>query len=339
MPKIIKCIGDDGRVYKQLVKLDETRQDAVMQQLFHMVNMSLQEDDETRTRQLRLRTYEIKPLSPWCGVLEWCANTTPMQSWIKAAHARLRPNDWSPLQALKKMEEKAKERASPEVLLELYKEITRHLSPVFHCYFTETYPDSYHWFHNRRNYSRSVAANSIVGYILGLGDRHLNNILIDTTNGEVVHIDFGITFEMGKSLPTPEQVPFRLTRDIVDGMGTAGTEGTFRRCCEATMAVLRSNAELLLAVAEVLRHDPLQRWALSPNAISKQLGVQQALPTHGSDDRQVVAKNVLLKLQERLQGITQGELLSVPGQVKMLINQATDPANLSLMFRGWQPYL
>lgn len=47
----------------------------------------------------------------------------------------------------------------------------------------------------RLKYSRSVAVTSIVGHILGLGDRHLSNILIDTATGEVVHIDLGIAFE------------------------------------------------------------------------------------------------------------------------------------------------
>lgn len=37
----------------------------------------------------------------------------------------------------------------------------------------------------------SIATTSIAGYILGLGDRHLNNILIDQTTAEVIHIDFG----------------------------------------------------------------------------------------------------------------------------------------------------
>ena len=40
---------------------------------------------------------------------------------------------------------------------------------------------------------------------------------------QVVHIDLGIAFEQGRFLNTPELVPFRLTRDIVDGMGAAGT--------------------------------------------------------------------------------------------------------------------
>lgn len=39
----------------------------------------------------------------------------------------------------------------------------------------------------------------------------------------------GVAFEQGLCLPTPETVPFRLTRDFVDGMGVLGYEGTFRR--------------------------------------------------------------------------------------------------------------
>ena len=70
----------------------------------------------------------------------------------------------------------------------------------------------------------------IVGYILGLGDRHVQNILIDTRTAEMIHIDLGVAFEQGRILPTPETVPFRLTRDVVDGMGVTGVEGVFRRC-------------------------------------------------------------------------------------------------------------
>ena len=44
---------------------------------------------------------------------------------------------------------------------------------------------------------------------------------------QVVHIDLGIAFEQGRFLTTPELVPFRLTRDIVDGMGAAGARQGF----------------------------------------------------------------------------------------------------------------
>lgn len=47
---------------------------------------------------------------------------------------------------------------------------------------------------------------SMVGYIIGLGDRHLDNVLIDMTTGEVVHIDYNVCFEKGQ-LETPP-LPF-----------------------------------------------------------------------------------------------------------------------------------
>lgn len=61
----------------------------------------------------------------------------------------------------------------------------------------------------------------------------------------------GVAFEQGKTLPIPETVPFRLTRDIIDGMGIAGVEGVFRRCCEKTLSLMRVHQEELRTIVEV----------------------------------------------------------------------------------------
>lgn len=71
------------------------------------------------------------------------------------------------------------------------------------------------WWRRRLAYAESLAVSSMVGHVMGIGDRHTQNILVDTKSAEVVHIDFGIVFEQGKTLSTPETVPFRLTRDMV----------------------------------------------------------------------------------------------------------------------------
>jgi ataxia telangiectasia mutated family protein len=62
-------------------------------------------------------------------------------------------------------------------------------------FFTEAHKLPTAWFDMRLNYQRSVATTSIVGHVLGLGDRHLSNILIHNMTGEVVHIDLGIAFD------------------------------------------------------------------------------------------------------------------------------------------------
>jgi ataxia telangiectasia mutated family protein len=120
-----------------------------------------------------------------------------------------------------------------------------------------------------------------VGYIVGLGDRHSMNILLDQASAEVVHIDLGVAFEQGLMLKTPERVPFRLTREIIDGMGVSGVEGIFRRCCEATLSVMRTNKEALLTIIEVFIYDPLYKWALSPlKALERQQVCSRILLFH-----------------------------------------------------------
>lgn len=61
-------------------------------------------------------------------------------------------------------------------------------------------------------------------------------------------------------MPTPETVPFRLTRDIVAPFGVCKVDGIFRKSCEKTMTVLRENQAVLLTVLEVLLYDPLYIW-------------------------------------------------------------------------------
>ena len=52
-----------------------------------------------------------------------------------------------------------------------------------------------------------------------------------------------------------------------------------------------------------------------------------------------MAERVLLRLQDKLEGIEDGVPLSISGQVNKLIQEATDPSNLCLLFPGWQPWI
>jgi ataxia telangiectasia mutated family protein len=85
--------------------------------------------------------------------------------------------------------------SSPSKLTTLFLSLRKCFKPVMRHLFTEKHKVPMSWFAMRLNYTRSVATTSIVGHILGLGDRHTSNILLDSSTGEVVHIDLGIAFE------------------------------------------------------------------------------------------------------------------------------------------------
>ncbi|XP_030008171.1 serine-protein kinase ATM isoform X2 [Sphaeramia orbicularis] len=360
LPKIIDCVGSDGKSRRQLVKgQDDLRQDAVMQQVFSMCSMLLQRNTDTRKRKLNIRRYKVVPFSQRSGVLEWCSGTVPIGEFLvdpkNGAHKRFRPQDWTNLACRRKMMD-SQRLAFDEKLL-AYSEVCKNFRPVFRYFCMERFLDPAVWMEKRLAYTRSVATSSIVGYIVGLGDRHIQNILIDEQTAELVHIDLGVAFEQGKILPTPETVPFRLSRDIVDGMGITGVEGVFRRCCEKTMEVMRNSQEALLTIVEVLLYDPLFDWTMNPlKAFYLQHDEQQELnatlsSTMGGDDLDnhrktsdsqsfnKVAERVLLRLQEKLKGVEEGTVLSVGGQVNLLIQQAMDPKNLSRLFPGWQAWV
>ncbi|XP_041660775.1 serine-protein kinase ATM isoform X2 [Cheilinus undulatus] len=360
LPKILDCVGSDGKSRRQLVKgQDDLRQDAVMQQVFSMCSMLLQRNTDTRKRKLNIRRYKVVPFSQRSGVLEWCSGTVPIGEFLvdpsKGAHKRFRPQDWANLACRKKMMEA--QRQPFDEKLQVYSEVCRNFRPVFRYFCMERFLDPAVWMEKRLAYTRSVATSSIVGYIVGLGDRHIQNILIDEQTAELVHIDLGVAFEQGKILPTPETVPFRLSRDIVDGMGITGVEGVFRRCCEKTMEVMRGSQEALLTIVEVLLYDPLFDWTMNPlkafylqhdeqqelNAtLSSTIGGEVMDNQRKSSDSQSfnkVAERVLLRLQEKLKGVEEGTVLSIGGQVNLLIQQAMDPKNLSRLFPGWQAWV
>ncbi|EST09037.1 PIK-related kinase, FATC [Kalmanozyma brasiliensis GHG001] len=379
LPKISECIGSDGKRYKQLFKRDDDlRQDAVMQQVFRMVNELLQADRRTRERKLSIRTYTVLPLGPQCGLLEFVVNTVPLGEVLIALHARYRPHDITPMQARSKIREAQPTPA--EAKLEAFLDVCEQMRPAFRYFFSDAQRMPRDWYETRLRYTRSVSTNSIVGHVLGLGDRHVSNILLDTESGELVHIDFGVAFDQGKLLPIPELVPFRLTRDIVDGMGIHGVEGTFRRCCEETLRVLRAHQDVIKTVLEVFRHDPLFAWTSNPiKVLRAQEDEESSLPamslersgTTAGTSRSTPAPAPTAAARARVSrsttpfampgegagvvGTDTAELsadravtsvmsklsssLSIEYTVNDLIQQAMDAGNLSAIFHGWQAAL
>ena len=135
--------------------------------------------------------------------MEWVQDTVPFFNCLVdkssnrgkvAMHSRYYPGEWSNSHCSKFLQNSKSKRNAFDTICKFH-------SPCFRFFFIEAFGHSLQeWYNARLRYSRSVATSSIVGHILGIGDRHGCNILVHGKTGEVVHIDFGIAYEVSSML-------------------------------------------------------------------------------------------------------------------------------------------
>uniref|UniRef100_A0AAR2KSQ3 Serine/threonine-protein kinase ATR n=1 Tax=Pygocentrus nattereri TaxID=42514 RepID=A0AAR2KSQ3_PYGNA len=336
-PKKISLRGSDGKFYTMMCKpKDDLRKDCRLMEFNCLINKCLRKDAESRRRDLHIRTYAVIPLNEECGIIEWVNNTAGLRHILTKLYKE--KGIYLTGKELRKMI--LPKTASLQEKLKLHKDVlcARH-PPVFHEWFLRTFPDPTSWYNSRSFYCRSTAVMSMVGYILGLGDRHGENILFDSLTGECIHVDFNCLFNKGETFDVPEVVPFRLTQNMVDAMGPMGTEGLFRQACEVTLRLMRDQREPLMSVLKTFLHDPLVEWSKPVKGSSK---------PQANESGEIVnekAKTHVQDIEQRLQGVIKnrnkvmGLPLSIEGHVHYLIQEATDDNLLCQMYLGWGPYL
>lgn len=178
----------------------------------------------------------------------------------------------------------------------------------------------------------------MVGFIVALGDRHLENILINVKTGQCIHVDFDCLFDKAKGFKVPEQVSFRLTNNIIDGFGVIGVEGVFRKSAECVLNVLKSNKQTLLQSLHSFIYDPLieHNNLCNKSIMSDQLKnindrLNGYVPSMHFNDNDP-------KLYPKIDTKT-NPYFSTNGQVQQLIEQCSNKKLLSRMFVGWMPFI
>ncbi|OQS04773.1 phosphatidylinositol kinase (PIK-L1), partial [Thraustotheca clavata] len=195
-PRRFTVVGTNGLEYMFLLKgHEDLRQDERVTQLFGLVNALLLNDHTTSKSDLKITGYPVIPISQNVGLIGWIPNCDTLHQLIcdyrearkiivNIEHRlilQMAP-DYDTLCLLQKVEafEFALENTTGQ---DLYKILWLKSE------------NSEVWLDRRTNYTRSLAVMSMVGYILGLGDRHLLNIMMHRFTGAIVHIDYGDCFE------------------------------------------------------------------------------------------------------------------------------------------------
>lgn len=331
-PRRVAMIGSNGQRYLFLLKANEdTRLDERVMQLFTFIN-TLTRRSPSRTlplkKKLNITTYDVIPLTNEIGLIGWVPNSSTIsqkiiqyrkkfdikidseiERAIKFAGGTIDKYENLPLnRRVEAFKQGFKTTAADDLSKILFLEAT----------------SSEHWLQRRTNYTTSLVMTSIVGYIIGLGDRHTNNIMMNEKTAKLVHIDFGDCFEVAINRSyRPEKVPFRLTRIFVRALEVSRIEGTFRCSCENLMKLLRRNSDQISGLLNVFLYDPLLQWIIA----NEGQGMKSA-------------SAVLDRIDDKLNGrdFDDGKVLSVEDQIDRLINEATNNENLASMFYGWGPW-
>nr|XP_034312493.1 DNA-dependent protein kinase catalytic subunit [Crassostrea gigas] len=393
-PKRITIRGNDEREYHYLVKGGEDlRQDQRIEQLFFLMNQALESDPACKQRNLKIKTYQVIPMTSRVGLIEWMNDTIPLKEFLicnlteqeaKFVSGKQGPsslhNSWI-------MKLSKDPRDFPQGYMQMYlkynmTETRRELQKkeniipwdlsrrAFHK--MSTSPEAFHVL--RCKCASTHALISICQYVLGIGDRHLSNFMINLKNGEMVGIDFGHAFGSATQfLPIPELIPFRLTRQLRNLMMPLQVHGLMESTMIHTLRALRNNCDLLLNTMDIFVKEPSVDWLVNAEKQMNEMKVEvspedevQWYPKEKIEyvkrklrgDNPVCISREELKLGHSkkpafpaLERVLQGDKrenvraqlpasgLTVEQQVAALIDQATDPNIVGRVWGGWEPWM
>ncbi|KAG5673262.1 hypothetical protein PVAND_003325 [Polypedilum vanderplanki] len=280
LPIKVGIYGSDGKIYNFIVKYGEDlRQDQRIQEVMDLMSSKLTLDKNCRKNRLKIDTYQVIPINSTCGLLQMVTNTATISEFMQKSGKSFLQKDFNEyvLEARNKFRElllagnkftgwietfeKALITHSRDRLIEIFEEISNQvplniiqksltgLSLTLHSYYIL-----------RKNFVTSLAAMNVTHWLLGIGDRHLNNILINTSNARLIAIDFGIAFGTAASLGIAELIPFRLTPHFVSVLYPMEINGLLKENMNHTLKCYRDHRETIVVCLEVFVKEPTLDW-------------------------------------------------------------------------------
>lgn len=254
-PKRVSLLLQNNKTRHILLKFGEDlRTDSRIQKVFRLVNDCLDKDHFQRNS---LGCFGVHPLTPESGFLEWIQDSRPLSALVSEGMSKGKYNDNRAISKFKELLSQTKAADDNQAHLALFgfddekicfffDDETRIIGPEsLKRSFLQASDSAESFFNKRTQFMQDYALVCAIGYILGIGDRHCDNLML-TSQGRVYLIDFACCFGQGLHLAVPETVPFRLTPNLLEIMKPFGVRGSFR-------------SQLVKGFRDILAH----RWTLS----------------------------------------------------------------------------
>ncbi|XP_070708776.1 DNA-dependent protein kinase catalytic subunit [Pempheris klunzingeri] len=393
-PKRLIIRGDDERDHPFLVKGGEDlRQDQRIEQLFAVMNILLSHDAACARKGLQLRTYQVIPITTRIGVIEWMENTCTLKEFLcgtmteqEELRARRCGDDYNkwlstfasnPNVPSVELYSPAYKKAKRAETVNNFLKVLQHVpGDLLKRAFLKMCNSPEAFLSLRSHFISSHALLCVSHWILGIGDRHLSNFMINMETGGMIGIDFGHAFGSATQfLAVPELMPFRLTQQFVNLMQPLKESGLIQSVMVHSLRAYRAEPDLLLNTMDVFVKEPSLDWKNFELKQLKKGGTwTESINTkeinwyplqkvnfarrklEGANPATITSEELKLGFEKDgafsgMQSVALGTEehnvrarlpaanLSVEKQVDCLLDQAMDPNVLGRVWAGWEPWV
>ncbi|KAA8642953.1 histone acetyltransferase TRA1 [Aspergillus tanneri] len=339
----LKIRGHDGSVHPFAVQhpaARHCRREERILQLFRIFNGLLGKRKESRRRNLYFHLPLMIPLAPHIRLVRDDPSYISMQGIYEDFCRRVGINKDDPvLFTMEKMRSLAetKQNRTPDQQQLLRSEILTAIqerwvpNTVVLDYFQNTYPNFADFWLFRRQFAYQYAAIAFMTYVMHMGNRYPNKIMISRMTGDIWGSELIPTINPAKAFfYNPEQVPFRFTPNIQTLLGPIATEGLFACALMAIARCLTEPRHELEQQLSIFVRDEMTFWSTAQH--------RGALPVPQLRDLVYNNSDVIVNRAVSLASPPEGNLPANQTTID-LISKAVNPQHLASCDALWMAYL
>ncbi|KAJ6110780.1 hypothetical protein N7486_003015 [Penicillium sp. IBT 16267x] len=339
----LKIRGHDGSIHAFAVQhpaARHCRREERILQLFRIFNGLLAKRKESRRRNLYFHLPLMVPLAPHIRLVRDDSSYISMQGIYEDYCRRVGMNKDEPvlftMDRMRSVHE-TKQNRTPDQVQVVRTEILTAIqdkwvpSTVVLEYFQQTYPNFADFWLFRRQFAYQYAAVAFMTYVMHIGNRYPNKILVSRSTGDIWGAELIPTINPAKAIfYNPEQVPFRFTPNIQTLLGPIATEGVFACAMMAISRCLTEPRHELEQQLSIFVRDEMMFWATAQHRGSLPVPQLRELVNNNSE--------IIVNRAVSLASPPEGNLPANQTTID-LISKAVNPQHLASCDALWMPYL
>jgi hypothetical protein len=322
-PIKISFIGSDKVDHIFVIKYEpssDVRKESRNFYFIEYLNFLINTDKSTKEMKFHLPSFNILSLNRAMNLIEWVENSRTIRSLFEERK----------ISCEKYANESTKIRKVYPAQVFEYSDSDKYVLKEF---IFKISSNEIAWYNKYINFIKSWAAWSVFCFVIRLGDRHYDNVLILEESGKTIQIDFDCIFDKGRTLPCPETVDFRLTSNIMKAFGVTECWGLFHYYFKLLMEVCVRNIDNIMGNLEIYLIDPL----IDTPQVRNKGGYQKVIDEEEARLNKIAEQKIQLNSVRR--NIMSFATKDIDEKTLQLLLKNSHISTLQNMYFGWAPHL